>query len=177
MNRAEKRQEIERLHEEFLGARNAYLVQFSGLNVSQATELRRKIRQAAGGYRVVKNRLAIRAAEGTPLGGQEKLFDGPTAVAYTKHDPVPLAKVLTEFQKETPLKVKGLVVEGKSLPATAMEGIANLPSRPELISRFAGMLRSPLVRFVTLLNAPLRDFASVLRQVAEKKTEPAQPGS
>lgn len=178
MNRTERQQEVVSLHQEFLGALNAYLVEFSGLKVEQASDLRRRIRGASGSYRVVKNRLAIRALEGTPLAGNERLFDGPTAVAYTAGDPVGLAKVLAEFQKSAPIKVKGVVLEGKAMPASVLEGIVSLPSRPELISRFAGMLRSPLVKFVMLLKAPVRDFASVLKQVADKKKpEPEQPGS
>jgi len=171
MNRTERQQEVDTLHRELEAARNAYLVEFSGLKVEQVNDLRRKVRQASGRYRVVKNRLAIRAVDGTPLGEHAKLFDGPTAVAYTAGDPVTLAKVLAEFQKNAPIKVKGVLLEGRAMPATALEGIVNLPSRPELISRFAGMLRSPLVKFVMLLKAPVRDFASVLRQVADKKKE------
>jgi large subunit ribosomal protein L10 len=168
VNREERQQEVDALRQEFLKGTNAYLVEFTGLRVEQVNDLRRKVRSASGRYRVVKNRLAIRAAEGTPLAGHAALFDGPTAVAHGP-DPVALAKILAEFQKSNPIKVKGLVLEGKALPATALEGIVNLPSRPELISRFAGMLRSPLVKFVVLLKAPVRDFASVLRQVAEKR--------
>ncbi len=169
MNRTEKQQEIDRLHEEFMEARNAYLVGFTGMKVSRVTDLRRKIREASGRYRVVKNRLAIRAAEGTPLAGRAELFDGPTAVAYSPTDPVGLAKILSEFSKEPTIKVKGLVIEGRPLPSEALEGIATLPGRPELVAQFAGMLRSPLVKFVMLLKAPVRDFASVLSQLAEKK--------
>lgn len=183
MNREERQQEIDALREEFAAARNAYLVEFAGLKVQQVNELRRKVRGASGRYRVVKNRLAIRAADGTPLAGRPELFDGPTAVAYSDADAVALAKVLAEFQKNNPIKVKGIVLEGKPMPAAALEGIVNLPSRPELISRFAGMLRSPLVKFVLLLKAPVRDFASVVRQVAEKRGSggggeaPAPPAS
>ena len=171
MNRTERQEEIDALRQELATARNAYLVEFKGLKVEQVNDLRRKVRGAAGRYRVVKNRLAIRAVDGTPLAQQSQLFDGPTAVAYTESDPVMLAKVLAEFQKSAPIKVKGVVLEGRAMPATALEGIVNLPSRPELIARFAGMLRSPLVKFVVLLKAPVRDFASVLRQVADKKKE------
>jgi large subunit ribosomal protein L10 len=170
VSRADRQQAIDTLHQEFDGVRNAYLVEFTGLRVEQVNDLRRKIRQASGRYRVVKNRLAIRASEGTALAGQEKLFDGPTAVAYSP-DPVALAKVLAEFQKSAPIKVKGIVLEGKTLPAAALDGIVTMPSRPELIARFAGMLRSPLVKFVVLLKAPLRDFVSVMKQVAEGRKE------
>ena len=171
MNRMERQQEVDALRQELTAARNAYLVEFSGLKVEQVNDLRRKVRGASGRYRVVKNRLAIRAVDGTPLAEQSKLFDGPTAVAYTAGDPVALAKVLAEFQKNAPIKVKGLVLEGKALPAASLDSIVSLPTRPELVARFAGMLRSPLVKFVVLLKAPVRDFASVLRQVADKKTE------
>lgn len=173
MNRTERQQEIEALHAEFSAVSNAYLVEFSGLKVQDVNDLRRKIRQAAGSYRVVKNRLAIRAIEGTALGKQAALFDGPTAVAWAA-DPVGLAKVLAEFQKSSPIKVKGLVIEGKAMPSAALDEIVALPTRPELISRFAGMLRSPLVKFVMLLKAPVRDFASILHQVAEKKKQENQ---
>jgi len=170
VSRTERQEAIDALHTEFSAVQNAYLVEFSGLRVDQVNDLRRKIRGTAGRYRVVKNRLAIRASEGTALSGQETLFDGPTAVAYGA-DPVALAKVLAEFQKTAPIKVKGIILEGKAMPANALEGIVSLPGRPELVSRFAGMLRSPLVKFAMLLKAPLRDLVSVMRQVADAKKE------
>ena len=172
MSRTERQDAIDALHTEFATVQNAYLVEFSGLRVDQVNDLRRKVRGTAGRYRVVKNRLAIRAAEGTVLAGQELLFDGPTAVAYSP-DPVALAKVLAEFQKSAPIKVKGIVLEGKAMPATALDGIVTMPGRPELIAMFAGMLKSPLIKFATLLRAPLRDFVSVVRQVADAKKEGA----
>jgi len=168
VNRTERQEEVDALHEVFASAKNGYIVGFTGLKVEQVNDLRRKIRGASGSYRVVKNRLAARAAEGTALAGHAPLFDGPTAVALGFGDPVLLAKVLAEFQKSAPIKVKGVILEGRTMPATALDAIVSLPSRPELISRFAGMLRSPLVKFVTVLKAPVRDFASVLRKVAEK---------
>jgi large subunit ribosomal protein L10 len=169
VNREEKAQQIDSLRKEFESAQSAYLVEFAGLTVADVTELRRKAREISARYRVVKNRLAIRASEGTVLADQDELFDGPTAVAYTMDDPIALGKVLAEFQKNTPLKVKGLVVEGKPMPATALDQITSLPTRPELIGQFAGMLRSPVQKFVTLLTTPIRDLASLMKQVAEKK--------
>jgi large subunit ribosomal protein L10 len=93
---------------------------------------------------------------------------------WNEADPVALAKVIHEFAKTVPMVIKGGVVEGKSVAASEIEGITRLPGRLEMVATFAGMLRSPLVKFVCLLKAPVRDFASVVRQVAEKKT--AQPG-
>jgi large subunit ribosomal protein L10 len=170
VNREEKQREIDSLRKEFEGVKNAYLVAFAGLDVGQVTDLRRKARAASARYRVVKNRLAIRAIEGTALAGQTELFGGPTAVAYTGDDPVALAKVLAEFQKNTSLQVKGLVIEGKPMPAASLDQITSLPTRPELITQFAGMLRSPVQKFVLLLTAPIRDLATVVKQVGEKKS-------
>ena len=169
MNRAEKQQQIVDLNKEFRSAVNAYLVEFTGMNVSQVDSLRRRTREASARYRVVKNRLALRAAEGTPMAAQAELFDGPTAVAYTGEDPVALAKILADFEKKSSLKVKGMVIDGKPMPASALQEIVSLPTRPEIISQFAGMLLSPLQKFVTMLKSPIRDFASALHQLAEKK--------
>ncbi|MFQ5701533.1 MAG: 50S ribosomal protein L10 [Acidobacteriota bacterium] len=169
MNRAEKQQEIERIHQEFLGAGSAYLVEFTGLNVAQVDALRRKARKASAKYRVVKNRLAIRALEGTLLAEQAALFDGPTAVAYTSDDPIALAKVLAEFQKDSSLRIKGLLIDGKPMPVEELDRIVALPTRKEMIAIFARMLKSPIQKFASLLMAPVRDFASVVRQVGEKK--------
>ena len=169
MNRAEKQEQIDSFHRDIESARSAYLVEFGGLNVAQVTDLRRRTREASARYRVVKNRLARRSIEGTVLSDQENLFVGQTAVAWTQDDPVPLAKVLAEFQKNTSLKVKGIVIEGKPMVAESLDRLTSLPSRPELIAQFAGMLRSPLIKFVLLLKAPIRDLASVLKQVADRK--------
>jgi large subunit ribosomal protein L10 len=169
VNREEKQQAIDHFHQEIAGARSAYLVEFAGLTVAQFMDLRRKTRDASGRCRVVKNRLAQRSVAGTALADEAPRFKGPTAVAWTEDDPVALGKVLAEFQKNTPLKVKGLVIEGRSMEAATLERITSLPTRPELIATFAGMLKSPIQKFALLLKAPVRDLASVLRQVAEKK--------
>lgn len=169
MDRTEKKQEVATLHEAWSNAQNAYLLDYRGLTVSQVTELRRKVRETKSQYRVVKNRLAILATKETPLEGQDALFDGMTAVVWNEEDPIELAKVLDEFAKGAPIDVKGGVVEGRAVDAAAFSEITKLPTRPDLIATFAGMLRSPLTKFVSVLNAPLRDLASVLKQVADSK--------
>ncbi|HXI02944.1 MAG TPA: 50S ribosomal protein L10 [Candidatus Saccharimonadales bacterium] len=169
MNKAEKQQEVETLKQAWLGVTTAYLVDYNGLTVAQVSELRRKVREAEASYRVVKNRLAILAARQGPLKGLERHFDGMTAVAWNEAEPVALAKVIHEFTKESSLAFKGGLVDGHTIEAHELEAITKLPTRPELIAIFAGMLRSPMQKFASLLKAPVRDLASVLRQVAEKK--------
>jgi len=171
VNRTEKQQEVEALRETLRGARNAYFLDYRGLTVAQVSDLRRKVRATKSGYRVVKNRLAIIAVRDTPLKDQAEHFDGMTAVVWNDTDPIALAKVLHEFSKTVPVKVKGGVVEGRGVGPKDIEGITQLPGRPELVATFAGMIRSPMVKFVSVLLAPVRDFASVLKQIADSKKE------
>jgi large subunit ribosomal protein L10 len=174
VNRAEKQQEIETLKGELRTARNVYFLDYRGMTVAQVSDLRRRVRATKSGYRVVKNRLAIIASRETPLKGMDQLFDGMTAVVWNEADPVALAKVIHEFAKGAPITIKGGVVEGRPVQPKEIEGITQLPGRPELVATLAGMLRSPMVKFVGLLKAPVRDLAVVLRQVADRKG--TQPG-
>jgi large subunit ribosomal protein L10 len=169
VNRTQKQQEIDSLKQVWLEVSNAYFVDYRGLTVQQASALRAKVREAESSYRVVKNRLAILAARETPLKDLESHFDGMTAVAWNSAEPVALAKVIHEFTKISSLTFKAGLVEGKPIEASELEAITALPSRSDLIAIFAGMLRSPMSKFVSLLMAPVRDLASVLKQVAEKK--------
>ena len=153
----------------WVGVSNAYFVDYRGLTVEQVSDLRKKIRGTGSSYRVVKNRLAIIAARETPLKDLEPHFDGMTGIAWNSGDPVALAKVIHEFTKDSPLVFKAGLVDRKPIEARELVAVTTLPSRPELIATFAGMLRSPMQKFASLLMAPMRDLASVLRQVAEKK--------
>ncbi len=170
MNRTEKQQEIDSLKKQWAGVTNAYFVDYRGLTVAQASDLRRRIRESGSSCRVVKNRLAVIAARETALAPLEPFFEGMTAVAWNGTEPVALAKVIRDFTKDTPLVFKAGLVEGRAIRANELEVVTSLPSRPELIARFAGMLRSPMSSFARLLTAPMRNLASVLRQVGEKKS-------
>ena len=150
------------------------MVGFKGITVPQVTELRADPRERRH-YLVVKNTLALRAIEGTPLEQTREQFAGPTAVAFGA-DPVGIAKVLTEFAKNLrSFEFKGGLVEGKPVAANQVAEIAQLPSREELLAKLLFLLQSPIARFVRVLAAagPQR-LVSVLDQVAE---EGNQPGS
>jgi large subunit ribosomal protein L10 len=132
-------------------------------------DLRRKIRDAGGSYRVIKNTLARKAAEGTGVAGAAIHFKGPTALVRAK-DPAKVAKTLNEFAKANPaLVVKGGVMEGIGLNAEQCKSIADLPSKEELLSKLLFLLKSPMQRLATVLAAPQRNLAIVISQVAEKK--------
>ena len=171
MNRAEKQVLVDELRSEFGSSPHAVLLDFKGLSVNAATEFRKKVRQAGSRYRVVKNSLAVRAVLGTPLASLGPQFEGTTGVAYTASDPVALAKVLVDFQKEHPaLKLKGGIVSGKDmLDAEGVKALSTMPSLPELRARLLGLLQTPAGSLVRLLNTPARQLARVLLAHQEKE--------
>ena len=166
MNRAEKQQTVDSLTEQFRSIDSAFLINYRGLKVVDATELRRKIREIDGRYLVVKNSLATRAAKQTKMEQLEPFFQGPTAVAYHPKDVVGLAKLLTEISKGNPnFTFKAALVEGKVVPATEIQAIASMPSREVMLSKLVFLLKAPLQRLTMVLTAPLRNLGLVLKQV------------
>jgi large subunit ribosomal protein L10 len=166
MNRAEKQQMVDSLSERFRSIENAFLIDYRGLKVVDATELRRKMREIDGCYMVVKNTLAMRAAKKTRFEQLEPYFQGPTAVAYHRKDVVGLAKLLTEISKGNPnFTFKAALVEGKAVPASEIQAIASMPSREVMLSRLVFLLKAPLQKLNMVLKAPIRNLNLVLKQI------------
>src|SRR5256885_11938416 len=141
--RTQKEQEIDVLHKEFQETPHALVVSFQGIKVADDERLRRELRQANLSYRVVKNTLAIRAAEGTPMAQIKDNFTGATAVALSKDDPVTLAKVLSKWAKESPVfSFKAGIVEGRAIQAQDVEALATMPSKEVLISKIMFLINS-----------------------------------
>ena len=174
VSRADKEQELQELSSALGAADTAILVDFRGLDVPAATELRRQVRSAKAQYRVVKNTLARRATKGTRLESLEKHFEGTTAVAFTGNDAVALAKALTTFIKATPkLTIKAAVVQGQAVEPAAVNDLATLPGKPELYSKLLFLLQAPMQQLVTVLSATPRNLVTVLSEAAKKKSEGA----
>ena len=178
MNRGEKTQMISDLTSEIGQAQNAFLISFRGVTVPQVTELRRQVRETGSSYIVVKNTLALIALKDSPLVELREQFKGETAVAYNRTDAVALAKALTKFAKDVPtVTFKGALLDGRIVPASQIDAIANLPSREELVSKLLYVLQSPMRGLATVLNANIRNLAVVLDMVAKKRSEGDAPAA
>ncbi len=169
-SREEKQKELEHLKQELHHVSTVVLTTFSGVIVERDTILRRAVEKAGGKYRVVKNSIAKRAAEGTPMEAILKDLNGVNAIAYTKGEPVPLAKALNDFAKEEEaFSFRSGFVDGRVVSIDELKALANLPSREELFAKLLGLLQAPAQRLASLLNEPGRQTAAVLQQGVEAK--------
>jgi large subunit ribosomal protein L10 len=160
---AEKTESVEELKERFAGVQSAVLTEYRGLTVRQLSDLRKQLKGAAAEYKVVKNRLARIAIKGSPLDGLGSHLTGPTGVAYTRKDPVPVAKALQNFVRNNPaLTIKVGMIEGKVLEPAALKSLADLPSKDALRAQIVGAVQGPMGKIVTLLTAVQGELARVL---------------
>jgi large subunit ribosomal protein L10 len=172
MNKTEKQQIIDDLSATFAESKSVILMQFSGLNVADVTELRRKVRQAGSGYRVVKNTLAVRAAKDSQVSLLAPYFQGTTAVVHTAGDPIALAKVLTEFVKTHPaIKFKAGVLDQSVLTPAQCQSLAEMPSKEQLLAKLLYLLNAPVSRLAGSLISPLSKLALALKQLEEQKAK------
>jgi large subunit ribosomal protein L10 len=168
----QKEQAVEGLRRELEGVPHAFLVDFQGLDVAGASDLRRQLRNDEASFRVVKNTVALLAFEDQPLASLSEAFVGQTAIAYTGGDVVRLAKVLRDFAKEleTP-KFKAGIVDGEPITFEQFEQLADLPPRKELIAKALYLMNYPVTGLVTALSGILRSSVTVLDQIRQKKEE------
>lgn len=169
--REEKKQAVEDLHEKFSTAKVAVLVEFSGLSVSEITELRNDLRKARGELKVVKNTLARRAVEGTTLSEAADAFTGPIAVTFGYEDPVGPVRILKKFSDKVKGKTKLKVgmVDGAFVDGGEINRVADLPSKEVLLSSLVGSLQSPIAGLVMGLQGIIRQVVYVLSAIQEKK--------
>ena len=175
MPNAAKVESIDELKERFDGVGTAVLTEYRGLTVRQLSDLRKQLKGASAEFKVVKNRLARLAVRGSALEPLSPHLKGPTGVAFTRQDPVAVAKALQTFVRANPaLTIKVGLVEGKVLEAAALRSLADLPSKDALRSQLVGALQGPLSQLVSLLQAPLRELVHILEEKA-KQQPPEQP--
>ncbi len=169
VTKARKVEQVEKLKEEFQSASHAVVGTFSKLTVQKDFELRKAVRSAGGHYRVVKNTLAERAAQGTKVEEAMKGLAGVTSIAYTGGDPVALAKALSKYAKDNPeYTFKVGIVDGRVIAIKDIDALASMPSKEEIYSKLLFLMNAPAQRLVTVMNAIGRDLAVVINQGVEK---------
>ena len=169
MNKEEKAQAVEEMASGLQGAEAIFAVDYRGISVPQAAELRAKLAEADAVFNVVKNRLAKRAAEQAGTGELEELFVGPTALTLIKGDPVTAAKAISNFNKDHEiLAYKGGIMDGAPLDPDGFAAIARLPGLEVLHGQLVGMTASPLTGLVSGMNNLLAGLGRQLSQIAEQ---------
>ena len=169
MNRSEKAEAIAELNQTFKDATLVVITRQSGLTVQEVTDLRRKVRAAGASYKVAKNRLTLRALEGTAYTGLGSLFKGPTAIAYSK-DPVAAAKVIAAFAKDNEkLTIVGGAMGENVLDVAGIQALATLPSLDALRGKIIGLLQAPATKVAVVLQAPAGQVARVFGAYGAKE--------
>lgn len=169
MNREEKSATIQEIAAQIEASEAIFAVDYRGISVPQAAELRSRLREADASFRIVKNRLTKLAAE---QAGEERLAEmlqGPTALTFVRGDTAQAAKAITTFNKEHDvLSFKGGFMDATSLDEAAFKSIATLPTRDVLYGQFAGVVASPLTGLVRGLGSMIQGLALQLGQIAEQ---------
>jgi large subunit ribosomal protein L10 len=164
-SRDEKKQDVEKLKELLGQSSSMFITGFEKITVQQDFELRKAVRGAGGNYRVVKNNLVEKAAEGTPnaeaLGG----LAGMNSLAYTADDPVALAKALTTYAKKyATFTFKAGVVDGRVIDAGEIKQLSEMPSRDELFAKLLFLINAPSTYLARAISGVGRNVAVVVDQ-------------
>jgi large subunit ribosomal protein L10 len=171
MNRDEKAQVIEEVAGQIRDAEAIFAVDYRGISVKDAADLRTRLVEAGATFRVVKNRLTIRAADAAGAESLKEFLEGPTAFTFVPEggDVALAAKALAQFRRQTEtLAFKGGRMGEEALTIEQIESISRLPSREALNGQFVGVLASPLTTLVRGLASMISGLAIQLQQVAEQ---------
>jgi large subunit ribosomal protein L10 len=172
LNRDQKAAVIDEVAGQIKGADAIFAVDYRGISVPQAAELRIKLREADASFRIVKNTLTERAADQAGADALKPLLEGPTAMTFVRGDAAMAAKALRDFRRATQLlEFKGGWMNGESLSAEEIDAIAQLPSRDVLYGRLVGMVASPLTGLASAMGGLISGLARQLQQISEQKTQ------
>lgn len=157
--REEKVALVNEIAEKLQNAKSTIIADYRGLTVAEVTELRKNLRDAGIEFKVLKNTMTRRAADQVNLSDVNEYLTGPNAIAFSYDDVVAPAKILNDFAKaHKALELKGGIVEGKVVTTSEVQALAELPSKEGLLSMLANVLQ-----------APIRNFAYAVKQIAEKQ--------
>jgi large subunit ribosomal protein L10 len=180
LTRAKKAEKVTELAAELEGSTSAIVGTFAKLTVAQDYNLRKVVREAGGKYRVLKNKLAARAAKGTQVEAALQGLKGVSSVAYTSGDPVALTKAISTWVTDNAeFTFKLGIVDGRVISIEEIKQLATMPGREELFSKLLYLINAPAQRLATVIAATGRDLAVVVNQAVEqnKFSGPAAPAA
>ncbi|MCI1576603.1 MAG: 50S ribosomal protein L10 [Weizmannia coagulans] len=157
----QKKQLVDEITDKFKLSTAVVVVDYRGLNVAEVTELRKQLREAGVEFKVYKNTMTRRAVEAAGMDGLNSALTGPNAIAFSTEDVVAPARILNDFAKDhEALEIKAGVIEGNVATVDEIKALAKLPSREGLLSML-----------LSVLQAPIRNFALAAKAVADQKEE------
>lgn len=168
MDKTEKADVVKALSSVFAASGSVVVAHYKGMTVAEMGELRSRMRKAGASFQVAKNRLALRALEGTPAKGIAHLFKGPTGIAVSK-DPIAASKVAVAYAKDNDkLVILGGVVGTTTLDVAGVKALASLPSLDELRGKIVGLLVAPATKIAGIVQAPAGQLARVIAAHSRK---------
>jgi large subunit ribosomal protein L10 len=174
MDKQQKAAVVDEMAGQIQEAEAVIAVDYRGLSVPQAAELRSRLRDADARFRVVKNTLTERAADKAGAESLKAYLEGPTAMTFVKGDIATAAKALTDFSRQAGvLSFKGGLMGSEPLTAEQIDAISRLPARDVLNARLVGMVASPLTGLAGALGNLVGGLARQLQQIADQKSEAA----
>ena len=169
MNREQKAAVVDEVADQIKGADTIFAIDYRGISVKQAMDLRRQLSEAGAKFQIVKNRLTVRAADKAGAEDLKQLLEGPTAFAFVAGDPAVAAKAVATFRRQSGLlEFKGGTMAGEFLTAEQLDAIARLPARDALNAQFVGVLASPITGLVRGLGSLISGLAIQLGQIQEQ---------
>lgn len=169
MNREQKAAAVEEIAGQITESNAVYAIDYRGISVPQAAELRARLRDTDATFRVVKNTLTLRAADKADAQSLKALLEGPTALAFVRGDVAAAAKALNDYARQVDgLPFKGGLMDGEALDAAQVQSIARLPTRDALYGQLVGVVASPVSGLVRTLNALVSGLAIQLGAIAEQ---------
>jgi large subunit ribosomal protein L10 len=169
VDKTEKAEVVEELKSVFASSGSLVVAHYTGMTVAQMGDLRNRMRAAGASFKVAKNRLAVRALQGTAVEGIAHLFKGPTGIAFSK-DPVAASKVAVAYAKDNEkLVILGGSVGSTALDAQGVKALATLPSLDELRGKLVGLILAPATKIAGVIAAPAGQLARVIGAYSQKE--------
>ncbi|MBU6298405.1 MAG: 50S ribosomal protein L10 [Alphaproteobacteria bacterium] len=169
MDKTQKTEVVEELKGVFTDSGSLVVAHYTGLTVAEMGDLRSRMRAAGASFKVAKNRLAVRALQGTAVEAISHLFKGPTGIAYSK-DPIAASKVAVAYAKDNAkLVILGGSVGVTTLDAEGVKALASLPSLDELRGKIVGLLLAPATKVAGVIQAPAGQLARVIGAYSKKE--------